>query len=535
MRVGELLAQQGLVGPAEIEAALAAKRVAPKARLGDILVGMGCVTRDQVDGLVTAQSGEALIDIRAYTANPAAILLLPAPAAAMHECVALDMVEGQLLIAFRTNPSADQLAAVRFAVGKPVVGFGVDDPQLLQTLLSRHYADPSKTVVRHASVDEEAYRKMSAGEGTAAGIFRRLAAQAIASDASDMHFRPCANGSLKVLFRIDGTLREVRSIEQSTVSAVVRHIELFAGIDPFSHSAPKEGRCCLQYDGRQVDLRVSVIEGAYGDSLVLRVLDPARFPESLTQLKLSPEQVQGLQVILQRPHGLLVATGPTGSGKTTTLYTMLREFLKLGHHVCTAEDPVEFRIDGINQFETSDFAALLPRLLRHDPDVVMVGELRDAKTVEMAINAALTGHLVLSTVHANDSASTIHRLMGLGAPLHLLSSSLTGIMSQRLVRLTCTSCAGAGCSECGNSGYLGRTLAAELARPRPSLVRLQGMPTHAELQDQLDFVGGCSLNDIIVDLAAQGRTTWQEAASIVTDPSVLPYSSRTGSTPKPTR
>jgi general secretion pathway protein E len=403
-----------------------------------------------------------------------------------------------------------------------VVAVRASNPALLRTLIARHYPNPANTFVRNAFIERDAYSKLTGSADTPAGFFRSLVAHAISNGASDIHLRPLPDGSSQVYMRVDGMLRDYKNVTQKQVASLIRHVEIMASIDFMSKTASKEGRLAIEHDGRQVDLRVSVIPGPSGESVVLRILDPLRFPASLDSLALPRPQLRALSGILMRPHGLLVAVGPTGSGKTTTLYTLLRELLARNLHIVTAEDPVEYRLHGINQFESRDFAGLLPQLLRHDPDVVMVGELRDEKTVAMAVNAALTGHLVLSTVHANDSASTIHRLLGLGAPMHVLTSSLAGILGQRLVRLTCNSCGGAGCEECGRTGYLGRTLVAELAKPRVSMAHLSGVPSHAEVQSHLDFLGGVTLNESILKLARRGETSWQEAAGLVTDPSLLP-------------
>jgi type II secretory ATPase GspE/PulE/Tfp pilus assembly ATPase PilB-like protein len=438
----------------------------------------------------------------------------------------VERVGSTLVVAFPAKPADDQLAAVRFAAGLPVVAFQASSPALLQSLVARHYADTSATFVKNALLDKGRYAKATADVQTPAGFFRYLVALAIGNGASDIHLRPYPDGSCKVLLRVDGLFRPVRDVTAKDVQALVRHIEALSGLDFFNRVSAKEGRLSIEYETRQVDLRVSVIGGASGDSVVLRVLDPLRFPASLEQLALPKPQLRALGGVLMRPHGMLVATGPTGSGKTTTLYTLLKELHARGLHVVTAEDPVEYRLAGINQFEGSDFSALLPKLLRHDPDVLMVGELRDEATVRMALNAALTGHLVLSTVHANDSASTVHRLLGLGAPMHILASCLTGILSQRLVRLLCVSCAGAGCQACGGTGFLGRTLAAELAKPRRSLAGFEGTPSYVDMVSHLDYLGGVTLDGSIVDLAKSGRTSWVEAASLISDPALLPHAMR---------
>ncbi len=526
LRLGELLVVGGRLPKSVVDFALAAKAAGRDGRLGDILVSMRAISREGLDAFIEQCTGTPLIDLRLYPMDAAAVAVVPPASAHMYQCLPAALFDRTLVGVFAAAPSADQVAALRFATGHPLVPFRATDPELLRDLILRTFPNPQATYVKNAFIEKELYAKLTSSTVTSAGFFRSLVAHAITNGASDIHLRPLVDGSADVFIRVDGLLRPYKNVSQKQVSSLVRHIEIMAGIDFMSKTASKEGRLAIDYDGRQVDLRVSVIPGPSGDSVVLRVLDPVRFPASIADLALPPAQLQALSGILMRPHGLLVAVGPTGSGKTTTLYTMLRELEARNLHVVTAEDPVEYRLKGINQFPTKDFAALLPQLLRHDPDVVMVGELRDEKTVTMAVNAALTGHLVLSTVHANDAASTVHRLIGLGAPMHVLTSSLAGILGQRLVRLTCRSCQGAGCAECGRTGYRGRALVAELAKPRASMSQMSGLPSHAEVLRHLEFLGGVTLNDSILKLARSGQTTWQEAAGLVTDPALLPLELR---------
>lgn len=521
LRIGEWLVASGRVSAAMVDAAVAAQKAGQNARLGDILVSMGALSQAAFDDFIEQQTGTPLLDIRSYPVNPLALAALPATAAHMYGGLPVELAGGGLVVAFGEQPKPDQLAALRFASGHHVIAVRTTNTALLKSLIARHYISVDATFVKAAFVKPERYQQMAAGDGVA-GIFRGVLAHALAHGASDIHIRPQLDGSRKVLIRVDGLFRPVQDIVARDAAPLQRHLEVLAGIDFMSKSPSREGRLSLEHEGRHIDLRVSIIHAAAGSSVVLRVLDPIRFPHALSDLALPKPQLRALAGILKRPHGLLVAVGPTGSGKTTTLYTLLKELQARNLHVTTVEDPVEYRLPGINQFESSDFSSLLPKLLRHDPDVVMVGELRDEQTTAMAVNAALTGHLVLSTVHANDSASTIHRLLGMGAPLHLLASSLTGILSQRLVRLVCPSCQGTGCEDCGRTGYQGRTLVAELARPRADLAYLTGMPSHAAIAGSLDYLGGVTLDGAILALAQSGRTTWDEAAELVTNPALLP-------------
>jgi type IV pilus assembly protein PilB len=517
-RIGELLVAQGDVALDAVQAAVVSKTAGNRARLGDILVAMGVVTRDTIEGTLAAYTATPVLDLRKYPLNPEALAALTATASNLYRCLPVEQLGKTLVVAFQETPRPDQLQALRFASGSAVVAVLASQAPLLESLMARHFPNTDSTILVHPKFNKEKYLQLSSAAETSAGFFRYLTALAIANKASDVHLRPHQDGTRQVLLRVDGSFRQVKVVSEKDVQGLVRHIEVLSNIDSFSKNRPKEGRLTFEHDGRNVDLRVSVITSVNGDSVVLRVLDPQRLPDSLEQLALPTAAQTALAEVLVRPHGLLLATGPTGSGKTTTLYTLLKELQARKLHVVTAEDPVEARLPGVNQFQTNDFGALLPQLLRHDPDVIMVGELRDERTVMMAVNAALTGHLVLSTVHANDSASTLHRLLGLGAPLHMLSSSLSGILSQRLVRLTCLACTGIGCGACDGSGYRGRTLAVELARPRASLSSLSGSPSHTELESHLNFIGDVTLDSAIANLAETGKTTWTEATGLMSNP-----------------
>lgn len=512
--LGAALVRLAGVPQSAVDAAVAAQQAGAGGRIGDILVGLGVVSRAVVEDVLQMHTGRLVIDIDRYPQDTAVATRLPAAAAQLYQCLPVDMVGKTLIVATAGIAENDRVAAIRFACGTAVQVLPADNPARLVQLIERTYARISQTKVCSKQLDEANYEAMSAAVDTPAGLFRRVLAQALNWGASDIHIRPMLDGSKKVFVRVDGHLREVQHIEHRHAAGLVRHIEIFSRIDSFSRGAPKEGRFSVQHEGRPVDLRVSVIAGPQGDSVVLRVLDPARFPSSLDNLTMPPLMRNELRRSIARPSGLLITAGPTGSGKTTLLYTLLRELASRTQHVVTAEDPVEFQLEGVNQFETNNFSALLPQLLRHDPDVIMVGELRDDKTVAMALNAALTGHLVLSSLHATDCAASVHRLLGLGAPLHLVASCLLGVCSQRLARLTCRLCGGVGCSECGHSGYRGRTLVLEMAAPSSRLMSLQGFPSYQDVADSLVFVGNKRLDNALDDLARAGLTTQQEAAAL---------------------
>ena len=529
LRLGSRLVEAGVATQDAVNAALAAQQAGSRGRLGNILVAMGAAHPDEVERIMEQYHGTPFVDLARYPLNPGALKKLSAATVIQARCIPFELIDNTLFVAFPEGASWDVINVLKFASGcKNVVPMRSANPDVLKRLVARHFSQPEKTQIRSASISEEQYAAATKGDGTAGGQFRQLLALALSNSASDIHVHPQPDGSRRVMLRIDGFLRNFPPLTEKVAIALVRHLEVISGMGLRGQREAKEGRLSISQDGFPVDLRVSIIPGASGDSVVLRVLDPALFPASISHLGLVPSQHQTLTGMMTRPQGLFLVTGPTGSGKTTTLYTMLKQMHSEKHlHVATAEDPVEYRLPGINQFDTTNFAQTLKQLLRHDPDVLMVGELRDDEAAVTAVNAALTGHLVLSTVHANDSVGAVHRLLSLGVPHVLLGSCLTGVMSQRLVRLRCKVCEGTGCENCHQTGYAGRRLVAELARTKESFAEmLRANVTYADILAHTDFVGGLRLDDVLVEMAKTGDTDWVEIASLVADPRRLPANIR---------
>jgi type IV pilus assembly protein PilB len=527
LKLGSLLVEAGVTTPEAVVAALNAQAAGNKGRLGDILVAMNAAHPDDVERIIQQYFGMPFVDLAKYPVNPAALKKLAAQTAQQGGCLPFELIDNTLYVAFPDVAPWDVLNALKFASGcSKVVGLRAVSPEVLKRLVARHCTSAGSLQIRSNVMTHEQYDNATQGDTSPAAQFRKILATAVGNNASDVHIHPQPDGTRRVLLRIDGLLRESPSMSEKNATALVRHLEALSGMALRGQKEAKEGRLSMTQDGFPVDVRVSIVPGASGDSVVLRVLDPARFPESIAHLGLEPAQHKALAGLISRPQGLFLVTGPTGSGKTTTLYTLLRQLhMEKKVHVATAEDPVEYRLPGINQFDTSDFAQTLKQLLRHDPDVLMVGELRDVDGAVTAVNAAITGHLVLSTVHANDSISAVHRLLGLGVAPVLLASCLTGVMSQRLVRLSCKVCEGQGCESCHNTGYAGRRLVAELARPTYSFAdELHEKSSYKDILQHTDFAGGYRLDDVMVKMATEGDTDWHEIASLITDPRRLPKS-----------
>jgi len=292
-------------------------------------------------------------------------------------------------------------------------------------------------------------------------MLNALLTQAARDGASDIHIEPYERHS-SVRFRVDGTLREVVQPNRALHAALISRLKIMAELDISEKRLPQDGRISLRLGSRAVDVRVSTLPSAHGERAVLRLLDKSEARLTLEAVGMQGRVLQQIDQLIAQPHGILLVTGPTGSGKTTTLYAALQRLDASRNNIMTVEDPIEYELPGVGQTQVNpkidlSFAKALRAILRQDPDVIMIGEIRDFETAQIAIQASLTGHLVLATLHTNDSASAITRLTDMGVEPFLLSSSLLGVLAQRLVRKTCMRCQGEGCEACGDSGYAGRT------------------------------------------------------------------------------
>ncbi len=297
-------------------------------------------------------------------------------------------------------------------------------------------------------------------------MLNALLTQAARDGASDIHIEPYERLS-SVRFRIDGTLREVVQPNRALHAALISRLKIMAELDIAEKRLPQDGRISLRLGSRAVDVRVSTLPSAHGERAVLRLLDKSEARLTLEAVGMQGRVLAQMDQLIGQPHGILLVTGPTGSGKTTSLYAALQRLDATRNNIMTVEDPIEYELPGVGQTQVNtkidlSFAKALRAILRQDPDVIMIGEIRDHETAQIAIQASLTGHLVLATLHTNDAASAINRLIDMGVEPFLLSSSLLGVLAQRLVRKRCTACEGAGCDACGQTGYAGRTGVFEL-------------------------------------------------------------------------
>ncbi|SHH61876.1 type IV pilus assembly protein PilB [Jatrophihabitans endophyticus] len=458
--------------------------------LRDVLVDQGTVTETELADVMADAYGIASVDLAGFQIDPAAVGRIPLALSRRHHVLAIAVEDDELVLAVADPGDVLALDDVRAATGMRVRPVAVARDELLKVLdrYQRAETDLDEVV---STEDDEKLDVVTGGDADEAPIVRyvnSLIEQAIQNRASDMHLEPTAT-DLRVRFRIDGVLHEIDTVPRSAQSALISRLKIMSAVDITERRVPQNGRITMDLGGRSVDLRVATLPTVWGEKIVLRVLDTGGVDLDLARLGFTDGNYERFTGALRKPHGMVLVTGPTGSGKSTTLYAALTAISSAEVNVITVEDPVEYRLPGVNQVQVNHkagltFAAVLPAILRSDPDVVLIGEIRDRVTAQLAIEASLTGHLVLSTLHTNDAPSAVTRLIEMGIEPFLVGSSLDCVMAQRLARRLCQWCKEAyapsdtelaaarwpqqllevpdklwrpvGCRSCAQTGYRGR-------------------------------------------------------------------------------
>ena len=471
----------------------------------DLLVDYEIISKEELLGLIARNLGTDVVDLSGLDIEKEIIDMIDAPSIRMYNVIPLKFEDDTLTVA-SSNPLNYQIAEeLHFILGKNVF-IVIASPEQVETAIEKYY--PIDTGTMHDMLesmeieidegDEFDGEDLSSIEDAAGStpIVRFVDVilyQAIKAEASDIHFEPFEK-EFKIRYRVDGALYEMTPPPQNLATPVISRVKILSGLNIAERRHPQDGRIQLRIAGRPVDLRVSTLPTAHGESVVLRVLDRSVVNLDLEVLGIAPNVLNQIRDIIHLPNGIFVVTGPTGSGKTTTLYSALKEINTIEDKLLTAEDPIEYDIEGIIQLPINDsigmtFGRALKAFLRQDPDRIMLGEIRDLETAQMAIQASLTGHFVFSTLHTNDAAGTITRLIDMGVEPFLITSSLEGILGQRLIRKICPNCKtafdptdddlksldlereeigdnkfyyGKGCSTCNQTGYKGRKAICEL-------------------------------------------------------------------------
>ena len=553
IRVGEALVEEGVLSREQLEQALSLQR-AKGLRLGELLVSEGMISPTTLVRTLSNCLNVRGCLLRHGLMDPAllgligeeeAIRLKVMPMFKVHDTLTVAMAEPQAL------PTLDTLRRLTRCRIRPVLaleqnisefinkyaGGNADIDEFLATL-----TDSEVHLVERETVDEGPATdldNMVAGSPIV-NLVNMALLTAIQDGASDIHIEPDRKGT-RVRYRIDGVLRELMNPPPGMHAAIVSRAKVMGKMDVAEKRLPQEGRIRIVAEGREIDLRVSSMPTLLGEKMVIRILDKDNLSIRLEDLGLRAEALAAFQRVLRQPHGLGLVTGPTGSGKTTTLYSALDLLRSPELNIVTIEDPVEYQLDYINQVQVHEaigvtFARALRSILRQDPDVIMVGEIRDQETARVAVQAALTGHLVLATLHTNDAPGAVARLLDMGIEPYLLSSAINGVVAQRLVRTLCPGCVtkyypseqvlddaglgdqtglafskGAGCQQCHNSGFRGRSGIYEVMEVTPGVRRLihQAAPSH-ELRSKLREDGVGTLRDEGVRLAMRGQSSLEE-------------------------
>jgi len=507
-RLGDILMQQGAVPAEQLRQALEFQRQSNNTLLlGEVLLKLGFCTEEQIMQALAAGYGVPFARISPRVADPKVIDVLPREFLEKHIVLPLFKVKDRLTLAVNEPANVFLLEEVGRLTGCEVLVVCATTRDIKATL--ENHLPTAKVFVIDDIIDdhfandlslvEEKADDIAALEAAAAGspvikLVNYIIYDAVRDGASDIHIEP-DEGTLRVRYRVDGVLYEKLRPPHRMLPAIASRVKIMAGLDISERRLPQDGGIHVMMDGRPIDLRVSTLAGRHGEKIVVRIIDNRSVMVNLEKLGFSYEMLKQWRKAIEMPNGIVLVTGPTGSGKSTSLYSVLRELNNDNVNICTIEDPVEFNLSGVNQFQVNEkigftFSTALRSLLRQDPDIVMVGEIRDGETAKIAVQAALTGHLVLSTLHTNDAPGAVTRLLNIGVEAYLVSASLQAVLAQRLVRKICTHCKepyepaanirraveraagdvetfyrGVGCPKCRNSGFAGRIGIYELFVP----------------------------------------------------------------------
>ena len=553
IRIGDLLIANKVISEEQLKSALADQKKSGR-KLGRVLVENGFLSEDQLLTFLSQQLNIPYIDLRRYHYKPETVRLIPETHARRFRAIALEDSRESLLVGMADPTDIFAYDELSRVLRRPLRFAVVKESELLKTI-DRVYRRTEEI----SDLAQELQQELSAQGGgvdlaalaeteglTDAPVVKLLQSMfedAVQVNASDIHIEPDEK-ELRIRFRLDGVLRVQTIADRRIANALVSRVKLMANLDISEKRLPQDGRTNIRIRDKSIDVRVSTMPVQYGESLVLRLLNPFGGVLGLDQVGMPKSLLERFRRLIHNPNGMVLVTGPTGSGKTTTLYAALKELNKPEFKILTVEDPVEYRLPGINQVQVNfrielTFARVLRSMLRQDPDIILVGEMRAQETAEIGLRAAMTGHLVLSTLHTNDAVSTALRLTDMGVEPYMVAASLRGIISQRLVRRICESCAepyelpaaqmaivraeagdkadqlkfkrGRGCSHCNGTGYSGRLGVFEFLEMDNALVEALHTKDTAKFEAAARQQPGYqNLRRAAIILAAQGLTTMDQ-------------------------
>ncbi len=565
VRLGEILVKESLITQDQLQKALDFQR-ANGGKLGSCLTKMGYITDDDITGVLSRQYGVPSINLRFYEIDPIIIKLIPQDTAQRYQVIPLSRVGSVLTIAmtdptnvfamddikFMTGFNVEPVVASESAIGDAIsrfygAGSGGTNQEEISNLMKDLVEDDQELelAAEEAELDAASLEK-AAEEAPIIKLVNLILTDSVKRGASDIHIEPYET-EMRVRFRVDGQLQKVMSPPMRLKDAITSRLKIMAKLDIAEKRLPQDGRIMIKYkaDGKkkELDFRVSTVPTLYGEKIVMRLLDKENLRLDMTKLGFEQASLDKFERNILKPYGMVLVTGPTGSGKTNTLYSSVSTLNKIDTNIMTAEDPVEFQLAGVNQVQMKEqiglnFAAALRAFLRQDPNIILVGEIRDFETAEIGVKAALTGHLVLSTLHTNDAPSTVSRLMNMGIEPFLVATSVNLICAQRLVRRICSNCKeelevpeqtlldagytpeetktvkiyhGKGCTTCNKGGYKGRTGLYEVMEVTDELRELILVGASAlELKKKAVELGMITLRRSGLTKIAAGQTTMEE-------------------------
>ncbi|MEW4530364.1 ATPase, T2SS/T4P/T4SS family [Maioricimonas sp. JC845] len=558
-KLGQILVDLGYLNEDQLWDVLEEQKQSPGEVIGQVAIRMGLVTEAQVTEALAEQWGMTVINLDETNIPPKVLDLVPETMSGVYKIMPVSLKDNVLTVAMADPQNVGALDDLRNFLGYDVRG-AVSTPQQVEAAIERHYSaqedsmeqviasledleGPGSLLDKQGPIDIGGEEELAETQPIRK-LLNMVMLLAIKDQASDIHFEPFED-EFKIRVRADGVLYEMVPPPRHLAAAIVSRIKVMADLDIAERRLPQDGRIELNVGGNPVDLRVSVLPTMFGESVVMRVLDRTVVQLDLNKIGMDPNTLSRFRRIIKAPNGICLVTGPTGSGKTTTLYSALNELNDIETKIITTEDPIEYDIDGIVQVQVNPdievtFANVLRAILRHDPDKILVGEIRDYETAEIAVQSALTGHLVFSTLHTNDAPSAVTRLRDMGVPAFLITATVEAVLAQRLVRRICVECRtefepsdellmelqlpieqarkykfyyGKGCPRCNNSGYKGRCGIYELLEINDdirdmitseasvdemrNLARSQGMTTLREAGLKLIFDGVTTIDEVV--------------------------------------
>lgn len=545
-RLGDVLVEDGIITSEQLHAALDAQKITG-GKLGDTLIKNRALTEDLLYKVLESQYNIPYVDLNSIYIDPKVPKLIPEAVASKHLLIPIKLEKGKLIVAMSDPLDMFAKDDIRIITGLQIES-AIAVPNDIHRCIKRFYdvTETAENAVKEYNLQgqadyEDVYEEdADVTNAPMVRLVNSIITQAVRSKASDIHIEPF-DKFVRIRYRIDGDLREAMKPSKNTHSAIVTRIKIMGKMNISEKRTPQDGRVETVIEGIPIDMRISVLPTVYGEKIVIRLLDQSNLVVRKEDLGFTPTNLTLFEKILKIPEGIILVTGPTGSGKTTTLYSVLKEMNSIQKNIITVEDPVEYKIEGVNQVQVNNkagltFASGLRSILRQDPDIVMVGEIRDAETAQIAIRAAITGHVVLSTLHTNDTVSTISRLEDMDVEKYLVSSAVKGIVSQRLVKKICAKCKttyeptlndqkilklepsslvllsrGTGCNACNHTGYSGRIAIHEVLVVDKEIRKCIAMdaPTD-EIERVAKKNGLVPLSETCKELVLEGITTIDE-------------------------